>query len=75
MGEGGKNHQHVAPAWVTRFHSNSGLSRWSFGCLCGCLLIVNATFTLLSPIFPQVHLLALSPRISTSLRQISTGQF
>lgn len=31
--------------------------RWSFGCLCGCLLIVNATFTLLSPIFPQVRML------------------
>lgn len=31
------------------------MRRWSFGCLCGCLLIVNATFTLLSPIFPQVH--------------------
>ncbi|KAK9905881.1 hypothetical protein WJX75_008082 [Coccomyxa subellipsoidea] len=27
--------------------------RWSFGCLCGALLLVNATFTLLSPIFPQ----------------------
>ena len=31
------------------------ICRWSFGCLCGCLLIVNATFTLLSPIFPQVQ--------------------
>ena len=43
--------------WARQFHKDEVrvLCRWSFGCLCGCLLIVNATFTLLSPIFPQVN--------------------